>query len=81
MATVSERQHLRRLALEQSDIAFDRLLFSIKESTYKAWFPLVRAWVNFDDADVRISRDGCFLAPASSLVLPVPPWHTPLRTS
>jgi len=63
-ATVSERQHLRRLALEQSDIAFDRLLFGIKESIYKAWFLLVRAWVDFGDANVRISRDGCFSASA-----------------
>ena len=62
VATVSERQHLRRLALEQSVIAFDRLLFSIKESIYKVWFPLVRAWIDFDDANVQISRDGCFSA-------------------
>jgi 4'-phosphopantetheinyl transferase EntD len=30
------------------------LLFSAKESVYKAWFPLARRWLDFEDAVVRI---------------------------
>ncbi len=29
---------------------WDRLLFSAKESVYKAWFPLARRWLGFEDA-------------------------------
>jgi len=32
-----------------------RLLFSIKESVYKAWFPLARDWLGFKDAHVTIA--------------------------
>ena len=33
---------------------WDRLLFSIKESIYKAWFPLAERWLGFEDAVVSI---------------------------
>lgn len=47
----------------------DRLVFSAKESVYKVWYPIARAWLGFDDAHIdfdvaerrfeaRISRDG-----------------------
>jgi 4'-phosphopantetheinyl transferase EntD len=40
---------------------WDRLLFSAKESTYKAWFPLTQRWLGFKDASVSISpADGTF---------------------
>jgi 4'-phosphopantetheinyl transferase EntD len=32
--------------------AWDRLLFSAKEATFKAWFPLARRWLGFADARV-----------------------------
>lgn len=32
----------------------DRLLFSVKESVYKAWFPLAGRWLGFEDARVEI---------------------------
>jgi 4'-phosphopantetheinyl transferase EntD len=37
---------------------WDTLLFSIKESVYKAWYPLVRCWLDFDRAHVRIDMKG-----------------------
>lgn len=40
----------------------DRLLFSAKESVYKAWFPLTRRWLDFHDATVRFAADGTFRA-------------------
>ena len=33
-------------------VRWDRLLFSAKESVYKAWFPLTRRWLDFEEAVV-----------------------------
>lgn len=42
---------------------WDRILFSAKESVYKAWFPLTRRWLSFEEAAVTISpADGAFTA-------------------
>jgi len=42
---------------------WDRLIFSAKESVYKAWFPLTRAWLDFPDATLDIDpTDGAFTA-------------------
>jgi len=35
-------------------IHWSRLIFSAKESVYKAWFPLARCWLGFEDAVVTI---------------------------
>lgn len=54
----------RLAALRTADpgIWWDRLLFSAKESVYKAWFPLTGRWLGFEDADLTVSRDGTFAA-------------------
>jgi 4'-phosphopantetheinyl transferase EntD len=31
---------------------WDRILFCAKEATYKAWFPLTRRWLGFEDAHI-----------------------------
>ncbi|GAA2157659.1 4'-phosphopantetheinyl transferase superfamily protein [Kitasatospora kazusensis] len=49
-----ERVMLRRLAAQQPGICWDRLLFSAKESVYKAWFPLTGCWLDFTEATIRI---------------------------
>jgi len=36
------------------DVAWDRLLFSAKESVYKAWYPLTGRWLGFEDAVLRL---------------------------
>jgi 4'-phosphopantetheinyl transferase EntD len=42
---------------------WDRVLFSAKESLYKAWFPLTRRWLDFKDVQVTIERtEGTFHA-------------------
>jgi 4'-phosphopantetheinyl transferase EntD len=42
---------------------WDRVLFSAKESLYKAWFPLTRRWLDFKDVQVTIERtEGTFRA-------------------
>ena len=44
----------RWLADAPAGVAWDRVIFSAKESIYKAWFPLVGRWLGFDDAIVSI---------------------------
>ena len=57
----AERARLRDLASAAPGTSWDRLLFSAKEATYKAWFPLTRRWLGFEDADITISpADGIF---------------------
>jgi enterobactin synthetase component D / holo-[acyl-carrier protein] synthase len=48
----AERWHLRRLP---AGVHWDRLLFSAKESVYKAWFPLARCWLGFEDARLEFA--------------------------
>ncbi len=58
-----ERVRLRQLAATAGGPSWDRLLFSAKESVYKAWFPLARRWLGFEDADITINAtDGTFEA-------------------
>jgi 4'-phosphopantetheinyl transferase EntD len=35
-------------------VHWDRLLFSAKESVYKAWFPLAKRWLGFEEAVVTV---------------------------
>ncbi len=35
--------------------SWDRLLFSAKESVYKAWFPLTGRWLGFEEAAITIN--------------------------
>ncbi|WP_369194917.1 4'-phosphopantetheinyl transferase family protein [Streptomyces djakartensis] len=72
LSTVSlpgEVERLRRLADRRPDVHWDRLLFSAKESVYKAWFPLTREWLDFTEADVELAEDGRFRA---ALLVPGP---------
>jgi 4'-phosphopantetheinyl transferase EntD len=44
-------------------IHWDRLVFSAKESVYKAWFPLTGKWLGFEDVVVRFEpEEGTFHA-------------------
>ncbi|HEY3970344.1 MAG TPA: 4'-phosphopantetheinyl transferase superfamily protein [Solirubrobacteraceae bacterium] len=52
IARPEELPGLRRLRMEHADVHWDRLLFSAKESVYKAWFPLAKRWLGFEDARV-----------------------------
>lgn len=70
IALPEERACLRALAAESPEVCWDRLLFSIKESIYKAWFPLAQRWLGFEDAMVEIDREG--EAFAARLLVPGP---------
>ncbi|WP_155055910.1 4'-phosphopantetheinyl transferase family protein [Streptomyces blattellae] len=53
----TEGPRLTSLSVLRPDIHWDRLLFSAKESVYKAWFPLTRQWLDFAEADIEISAE------------------------
>jgi 4'-phosphopantetheinyl transferase EntD len=52
----------RLAALRRVDpgVWWDRLLFSAKESVYKAWFPLTGRWLGFEDAEIIVDPAGTF---------------------
>ncbi|MEU7114666.1 4'-phosphopantetheinyl transferase superfamily protein [Streptomyces sp. NPDC046182] len=50
----AERERLARLAARQRAVHWERLLFSAKESVYKAWFPLTGKPLGFEDADITV---------------------------
>ncbi|MBC9004686.1 MULTISPECIES: 4'-phosphopantetheinyl transferase family protein [Micromonospora] len=54
----------RLAALRDADPAthWDRLLFSAKESVYKAWYPLTGRWLGFEEAELTFDRAGRFTA-------------------
>ncbi len=52
VSTSAERTRLAALAEERPEVCWDRLLFSAKESVYKAWFPLTGRWLDFEEAVV-----------------------------
>ncbi len=62
IARPEELEFLPGLASAHPDVHWDRLLFSAKESIYKAWFPIARRWLGFEDAIVTPSVDGGFIA-------------------
>jgi 4'-phosphopantetheinyl transferase EntD len=62
VASASERARLALLPDGPGSPSWDRLMFSAKESVYKAWYPLVGAWLDHQDADVVIHPAGVFTA-------------------
>ena len=70
VASRAERDRLAELPEADPAVSWDRLLFCAKEATYKAWFPLTRAWLGFEDAEVTIDPGaGTF---TSRLLVPGP---------
>jgi 4'-phosphopantetheinyl transferase EntD len=70
IAIAEERPALAALRESDPAVSWDRLLFCVKEAVYKAWFPLTRMWLGFEDAAVRIDRSrGTF---GASLLIPGP---------
>jgi 4'-phosphopantetheinyl transferase EntD len=50
----AERTGLRALP---PGLHWDRILFCAKEATYKAWYPLTRRWLGFEDAHIVLDVD------------------------
>src|SRR5207302_1592308 len=56
-----EREWLEARAGDET--SWDTVLFSAKESVFKAWFPLARRWLGFEDAHVDLApEEGAFQA-------------------
>jgi 4'-phosphopantetheinyl transferase EntD len=63
IAVAGEQAMLGQLMAGSPPACFDRLLFSAKESVYKAWYPLTGRWLGFQEAAITISpADGTFTA-------------------
>ncbi|WP_394621050.1 4'-phosphopantetheinyl transferase [Lentzea sp. JNUCC 0626] len=70
IAIPAELRRMPGLKADDPKICWDRLLFSAKESTYKAWFPVTNRWLGFEDADITLNADGTF---HSRILLPDTP--------
>jgi 4'-phosphopantetheinyl transferase EntD len=63
VALAEELDRMPALAKADDQVCWDRLLFSAKESVYKAWYPLAKRWLGFEDAAITIDPDdGTFAA-------------------
>ncbi len=63
IAVAQERAWLPELAAAVPGVSWDRLLFCAKESVYKAWFPLTRRWLGFEQAVITVDpQAGAFTA-------------------
>jgi 4'-phosphopantetheinyl transferase EntD len=62
VADAGERSAVAALAAAAPQVAWDRLLFSAKESVYKAWYPLTGRWLDFQAAEVTLDPAGAFTA-------------------
>jgi 4'-phosphopantetheinyl transferase EntD len=54
VSSPDEQKRLAALAAARPGVHWDRMLFCVKESVYKAWFPLTRRWLGFEEASVDI---------------------------
>lgn len=58
IATKDEERWVPELMRAHPGVHWDRLLFSAKESVYKAWFPLAQRWLGFEDATLTVDPVG-----------------------
>ncbi|MET8094721.1 4'-phosphopantetheinyl transferase superfamily protein, partial [Micromonospora sp. NPDC005220] len=54
VSATGDGELLADLARRHPGTHWDRLLFSAKESIYKAWYPLTQRWLGFEDASLSI---------------------------
>ncbi len=63
LSLVSSEQERRSIAMLPDYTHWDRLIFSAKESVYKAWFPVMKRWLGFEDVEISFEPDqGTFYA-------------------
>jgi 4'-phosphopantetheinyl transferase EntD len=55
---ISLPEERSELAALPAGVHWDRILFCAKEATYKAWFPLTKRWLGFEDAHITFDVDG-----------------------
>lgn len=57
-----EHAQLRELAASFPRAHWDRIIYCAKEAVFKAWFPITRTWLDFDDVTVTLHSDNAFSA-------------------
>ena len=62
ITVAGEPEMLASLSRTFPALHWDRVLFSAKESVYKAWYPLTGRWLGFEDARLAINPIGTFSA-------------------
>jgi 4'-phosphopantetheinyl transferase EntD len=72
IALSAEVEQVGLLRVEHPEVHWDRLLFSVKEAVYKAWYPLTHTWLDFEQVRVHLDpAQGTFsarlLVPGSQL--------------
>jgi 4'-phosphopantetheinyl transferase EntD len=55
---ISLQAERREIAALADGLHWDRILFCAKEATYKAWFPLTKRWLGFEDAHITFDAVG-----------------------
>jgi 4'-phosphopantetheinyl transferase EntD len=65
-----ERARLAELTAVMPGVCWDRMLFCVKESVYKAWFPLTGRWLGFEEA--RVDFDPAAKSFTARLLVPGP---------
>jgi 4'-phosphopantetheinyl transferase EntD len=56
-STTDEREALKALTAAAPEVHWDRLLFSAKESLYKAWYPYHHRMLGFEEAELLLAPD------------------------
>lgn len=72
IALPEEQRRVRKLARTTGMRHLDKVLFSAKEATYKAWFPLTHRFLDFDQANIDVRADGSFVSYLLTRPVPVP---------
>ncbi|WP_246097625.1 4'-phosphopantetheinyl transferase superfamily protein [Streptomyces botrytidirepellens] len=70
IALPGEIARLRRLRATERGVCWDRLLFSMKEAVYKAWYPATGRRLDFEDADIEV--DAAAASFTARIILPGP---------
>ncbi|WP_433303506.1 4'-phosphopantetheinyl transferase family protein [Actinoplanes sp. CA-030573] len=52
--TAGEPRMVAALSSDDPSVCWDRLVFSAKESIYKAWYPLTARWLDFSEAVLTV---------------------------
>ena len=72
IANRQEERRLSKLVVDHGQEFAETVLFSAKEATYKAWFPLTHRFLDFDQADIDVRTDGTFTSYLLTRPVPVP---------
>ena len=54
---ISLEEERHEISTLPAGLHWDRILFCAKEATYKAWYPLTKRWLGFEDAHVVFDLD------------------------